>query len=115
VPPDAPDPLDRPAEALAAALMAWCGERYGRDGAWLPAGLWSEWAPWQRDLARRLAAAAVREAEAAAAARQREADAAVCRAKADEFRELLVDEAVQAASECAAEILAGGGGGANER
>jgi hypothetical protein len=57
VPPDAPDPLDRPAEALAAALMAWCGERYGRDGAWLPAGLWSEWAPWQRDLARRLAAA----------------------------------------------------------
>jgi hypothetical protein len=53
---------------------------------------------------------AIREAEAAAAARQREADAAVCRAKADEFRELLVDEAVQAASECAAEILAGGGG-----
>jgi hypothetical protein len=57
VPPDAPDPLDRPAEALAAALMAWCGERHGRDGAWLPAGLWSEWAPWQRNLARRLAAA----------------------------------------------------------
>jgi hypothetical protein len=53
-------------------------------------------------------AAAIREAEAAAAARQREADAAVCRAKADEFRELLVDEAVLAASECAAEILAGG-------
>jgi hypothetical protein len=54
--------------------------------------------------------AAVREAEDAAAARQREADAAVCRAKADEFRELLVDEAVLAALECAAEILAGGGG-----
>jgi hypothetical protein len=54
--------------------------------------------------------AAIEEAEAAAAARQRAADAAVCRAKADEFRELLVDEAVQAASECAVEILAGGGG-----
>jgi hypothetical protein len=55
----APDPLDRPARALAAELMAWCGERHGRDGVWLPAGLWSEWAPWQRDLARRLAAAAL--------------------------------------------------------
>jgi hypothetical protein len=58
--PDAPDPLDRPAEALAAALMAWCATKSPPDaGAWLPALPFSEWFDWQRDLARRLAAAAL--------------------------------------------------------
>jgi hypothetical protein len=54
----APDPLDRPAAALAAELAAWCAERSPPDaGAWLPALPFSEWFDWQRDLARRLAAA----------------------------------------------------------
>jgi hypothetical protein len=54
----APDPPDRPAAALADALMAWCAARSPPDaGAWLPALPFSEWFNWQRDLARRLAAA----------------------------------------------------------
>jgi hypothetical protein len=54
----APDLLDRPAEALAAELVAWCVARSPPDaGAWLPALPFGEWFDWQRDLARRLAAA----------------------------------------------------------
>jgi hypothetical protein len=57
----APDPLDRPAEALAAALAAWCTDparqRPTGFGVWLPALPWCEWVDWQRDLARRLTAA----------------------------------------------------------
>jgi hypothetical protein len=54
----APDPLDRPAAALAAELSAWCAEGSPPTaGAWLPALPFGEWFNWQRDLARRLAAA----------------------------------------------------------
>jgi hypothetical protein len=55
----APDPPDRPAEALAAALMAWCREPPRWPGIWLPALPWDQWGFEQRDLARRLAAAAL--------------------------------------------------------
>jgi hypothetical protein len=56
----APDPPDRPAAALAAALMAWCATKSPPDaGAWLPALPFGEWFDWQQDLARRLAAAAL--------------------------------------------------------
>jgi hypothetical protein len=52
------DPLDQPAEAMAAALMAWCATKSPPTaGAWLPALPFDEWFNWQRDLARRLAAA----------------------------------------------------------
>jgi hypothetical protein len=57
MPPDAPNPLDRPAEALAAALAAWCLEPPRWPGIWLPALPWDQWGFEQRDLARRLAAA----------------------------------------------------------
>jgi hypothetical protein len=57
MPPDAPDPLDRPAEAMAAALAAWCREPPRWPGIWLPALPWDQWGFEQRDLARRLAAA----------------------------------------------------------
>jgi hypothetical protein len=54
----APDPLDRPAAALATGLAAWCAARSPPDaGAWLPALPFGEWFGWQQDLARRLAAA----------------------------------------------------------
>jgi hypothetical protein len=66
----APDPLDRPAEALAAALAAWCATKSPPDaGAWLPALPFSEWFDWQQDLARRLAAAVLAAVLAAAADR----------------------------------------------
>jgi hypothetical protein len=59
----APDPLDRPAQALAAELTRWCDQypqiHSHRYGAWLPGLPWGDWYDWQRDLARRLAAAAL--------------------------------------------------------
>jgi hypothetical protein len=56
----APHPLDRPAEALAVELAAWCATKSPPTaGAWLPALPFAEWFDWQRDLARRLAAAAL--------------------------------------------------------
>jgi ABC-type cobalamin transport system permease subunit len=65
----APDPLDCPAAALAAELMAWCAARSPLDaGAWLPALPFGEWFDWQRDLARRLAAAVLATALATALA-----------------------------------------------
>jgi hypothetical protein len=59
----APDPLDRPAAAMAAELARWCDQypqiHSHRYGAWLPGLPWGDWFDWQRDLARRLAAAAL--------------------------------------------------------
>jgi hypothetical protein len=59
----APDPPDRPAQALAAELTRWCDQypqiHSHRYGAWLPGLPWGDWYDWQRDLARRLTAAAL--------------------------------------------------------
>jgi hypothetical protein len=59
----APDPLDRPAAALWHEFESFCWEganadRFGsRGGLWLPSCPWYGLPDWQRDLARRLAAA----------------------------------------------------------
>jgi hypothetical protein len=61
----APDPPDRPAEALWYEFESFCWEganadRFGsRGGLWLPSCPWYGLLDWQRDLARRLAAAAL--------------------------------------------------------